>query len=159
MSDNTYIYTDGAVSKRDCTFVGSNGFIVVKNKEIIYEYSQFNNDTTINREELKAIIASVKFINSKKIKNAIIKSDSSYCIDGINKNLKAWIKRNWKLYSGKEVKNLDIWKEFKKILGKCTDEIRFVHVSAHLKNTGEKDDTYFNNYIDRLVVKKKNENL
>ena len=79
--------------------------------------------------ELMAIIEAIKYIKLlEKIDNNTsinIYSDSKYVIDSINKN---WL-NNWILKNFKNVKNVDLWKEFINI--KHNLNINFIWVEGH----------------------------
>ena len=61
--------------------------------------------TTNNRMELRGVIEGLKFL--KEPCDITVVSDSSYVINAINSWLKGWIKRDFK-----NVKNIDLWKEY-----------------------------------------------
>ena len=61
--------------------------------------------TTNNRMELKAVIEALKAL--KEPCEIELFSDSTYVLNGIDKWLDDWIKRDFK-----NVKNVDLWKEF-----------------------------------------------
>jgi ribonuclease HI len=65
-------------------------------------------DTTNNRMELKAVIEGLKAI--KEPCEVIITSDSNYVIKAINEWLDGWIKKDFK-----NVKNIDLWREYIKV--------------------------------------------
>ncbi len=61
--------------------------------------------TTNNRMELRGVIEGLKFL--KEPCDITVVSDSSYVINAINSWLNGWIKRDFK-----NVKNIDLWKEY-----------------------------------------------
>ena len=79
--------------------------------------------------ELMAIIESIKFIknleNINKETNIIIYSDSKYVVDSINKR---WL-NNWILKDFKNVKNVDLWKEYLAVNNNLN--IDFIWVEGH----------------------------
>lgn len=81
-------------------------------------------------------------------------SDSQYLVKGVNEHMEGWLKRGWKLYSGKPVKNMDIWKAIKHILDlpkkKGLDiEYNFMWTKGHVALDGnESYATKYNNECD-----------
>ena len=61
--------------------------------------------TTNNKMELKAVIEGIKAL--KEPCEIFIFSDSTYVVNAINKWLVSWIKKNFK-----NVKNIELWKEY-----------------------------------------------
>ena len=108
--NNVKIYTDGACSGNPGK--GAFSYVILINDIEIKNYCNGFIKTTNNRMELMAIIESIKFIknleNINKETNIIIYSDSKYVVDSINKR---WL-NNWILKDFKNVKNVDLWKEY-----------------------------------------------
>ena len=107
-------YTDGACSGNP----GSGGFGVVEigNKDskdyIVSHYSQTCENTTNNREELKAILNVAEFIAdyALTLEEVIIYSDSTYAVNLINTWMYTWAKNGWITSKKKPVENLDLVK-------------------------------------------------
>ncbi|AFZ83202.1 ribonuclease HI [Candidatus Kinetoplastibacterium blastocrithidii TCC012E] len=99
------------------------------------------NNTTNNRMELLAIIEGLKKVNKDFI-NIDIYTDSKYVVNGMTKWINNWIKNNWHTASGKDVKNIDLWK----ILCNQVIEsnVKWYWVEGHSNNEG-------NNIADRLA--------
>ncbi len=145
MNNILEIYTDGSSLGNP----GKGGWAAIfLGKKNIKEIAGQVKDVTNNQMELLAVIKSFEYLNNKNIENykIIIKSDSKYFIDGIEKWILNWQKNNWKTAAKKEVKNKDLWKKIlfleKKI--KIKNEIFFEHIFAH---TGEK----YNERVDDLA--------
>lgn len=135
----TYIYTDGAFSRKRNS--GGWGIAEVKNNNLLYYSSNKVNNTSNNRMELMAVIRALHHCLKQHINNCIILSDSQYVIgcgtQGWNKN-----------------KNFDLWEIFDKLLKKVKDRnynIEFRHVKGHQDITSE--EAKWNNYVDDLAVK------
>jgi ribonuclease HI len=64
-------------------------------------------DTTNNRMELMAAIASLEALNSAC--EVVLHTDSQYVKKGIGEWLPNWIRRGWKTAGGDPVKNRDLW--------------------------------------------------
>lgn len=84
-------------------------------------------------------------------------SDSQYLIKGINEYMPDWIKRGWKTYAKKPVKNLEIWKAIKKILDYPEEagldiDFNFLWTKGHVKLDGnESISTKYNNECDERL--------
>ena len=84
-------------------------------------------------------------------------SDSQYLIKGINEYMPDWIKRGWKSYVNKPVKNLEIWKAIKKILDYPEEagldiDFNFLWTKGHVKLDGnESISTKYNNECDERL--------
>jgi ribonuclease HI len=100
------IYTDGACSGNPGP--GGWGAVLVYG-EHEKELSGGEKDTTNNRMELMAAIAS---LNALKARCRIdLYTDSTYVMKGITEWMPAWKARGWKTADKKPVKNDDLWKQ------------------------------------------------
>ena len=85
-------------------------------------------NTTNNRMELKAVIEALKAL--KEPCEIDLFADSTYVLKGINEWLEGWIKKNFK-----NVKNVDLWKEFIDVSKKHKININWVKGhSGHREN-------------------------
>ena len=108
-------YTDGACKGNP----GPGGFGVVnlQENEILYHYAEYCEETTNNREEMKAILHVFKLIDESKVKDTVlIYSDSAYCVNMINDWIWKWANNNWKNSKKVTVENLDLVLELYKYL-------------------------------------------
>jgi ribonuclease HI len=113
------IYTDGACSKNGQK-INTGGFGVVvldKNENIIYNYSKLSNNTTNNREELKAILyAMLKHgcrdnileDRGKSFTPPIVYSDSAYAVNTLTNWMFGWARNGWLKSDNKQPENLDL---------------------------------------------------
>ena len=79
---------------------------------------------TSNRAELRAVLAALNWfrqehsdLNSwkhKEFAKLVIATDSTYVVDGATKWAKTWESNGWKLSSGEETENQDLWEELLK---------------------------------------------
>jgi ribonuclease HI len=79
---------------------------------------------TSNRAELRAVLAALNWfrqehsdLNSwkpKEFAKLVIATDSTYVVDGATKWAKTWESNGWKLSSGEEAENRDLWEELLK---------------------------------------------
>ena len=101
------IYTDGACSGNP----GPGGWGAIlsfgqKSKEI----SGYEEDTTNNRMELKAVVEALKIL--KEPCEVTIYSDSAYVVNAFTKGwVESWKSNGWKSTSKNKIKNIDLWKE------------------------------------------------
>lgn len=103
------IYTDGACSGNPGK--GGYGVAIQKDGKIIHSHSFFCEETTNNREELKAIIYAMEWAkNYCKNEDVIIFSDSAYCVNICRDWIYSWAKNNWMNSKKEQVKNLDLIK-------------------------------------------------
>ena len=138
------IYTDGAC--RGNPGPGGWGVLLIYEgiKKTLYGGAQ---DTTNNRMEMQAVIEALKALKSDC--EVSLYTDSKYVMDGINKWLPGWKKRDWQTSNKKPVKNKDLWE----ILDIATQsyKIEWHWVKGHTGNPGnEKDDSLANRGIDEL---------
>ncbi|MCH2223748.1 MAG: ribonuclease HI [Crocinitomicaceae bacterium] len=115
------IYTDGSAKGNP----GPGGYGVVmrfKNQE--KEFSQGYRMTTNNRMELLAVIVALESLKTDKYPVHVY-SDSKYVIDSITKR---WV-FNWEKKGFKGKKNVDLWRRYLKIHGRCN--VTFHWVKGH----------------------------
>jgi ribonuclease HI len=109
------IYVDGS-----CTGNGKNensgGFGVVEINEqgkVVFAYAEHCENTTNNREELKAILyATKKYGTNNNFLVNTIYSDSNYCVQALNNWMFNWFHNNWLKSDRKPPENLDLIKEY-----------------------------------------------
>ena len=130
------IYTDGSCIGNP----GKGGWaaIIINNgkKKII---SGSENYTTNNRME---IIAVIKALNTIKLKQATLITDSQYVKNGIEVWIHKWKDNGWMTAGKKPVKNKDLWTKLDKI--QKTKKIKWEWVKGHSSDK-------FNNEVDRIA--------
>ena len=99
-------WTDGACKGNPGP--GVYGVVELQDNKILYEYSEYCDNTTNNREELKAILHVFELAAADKSNTYIIYSDSSYAVNIINDWIFTWVKNNWINSKGNQVENLDL---------------------------------------------------
>ncbi len=126
------VYTDG--SSLGNPGRGGWGAIFLGQKNVV-ELGEKHNDVTNNQMELLAVAKAFEFLAEKNIKDylILIKSDSKYFIDGIEKWIIDWQNNNWKTANKKPVKNQNLWKQILefKIFLETDNKLIFEHVKAH----------------------------
>ena len=104
------IYTDGSCSKNPGP--GGFGVVVLDDAEnILITHSERSENTTNNREELKAILwAFLKYgiPAAAGIEPPVVYSDSAYCVNTFNTWMFSWAKNNWIKSDKKRPENLDL---------------------------------------------------
>ena len=103
----------------------------IESKSIAYHYSEQCENTTNNREEMKAILHVFKIAANDPDNQYIIYSDSAYCVNMINDWIWNWSKNNWKNSKKKEVENLDLVLELYKYINKEFFNCQVVKVKGH----------------------------
>jgi len=119
------IFTDGSSLGNP----GAGGWCAIlryKNHEKILKGGEKH--TTNNRMELRAVIEALKSL--KEPCEIELFSDSTYVLKGINEWLDGWIKKNFK-----NVKNVDLWKEFIEVKNSHNIHINWIKGhSGHREN-------------------------
>lgn len=108
-------YTDGSCLKNGSSF-NEGGFGVVEvneNDTLISAYSKRNQNTTNNREELRAILYVMLTAGSRSPECApIVYSDSAYCVNTFNDWMFRWANNLWTKSDGKVPENLELIKAY-----------------------------------------------
>ena len=112
------IYVDGSCNGNGKA-VNSGGFGVVvldNNENIIYTYSERCENTTNNREELKAIIYAMEHYGKQSLLDwneiIVVYSDSNYCVQTLNEWMFNWERNGWIKSDKKIPENLDLIKKY-----------------------------------------------
>lgn len=108
------IYTDGACSgngKQNSK--GGFGIVVYdNNKNLIDAYSHYEENTTNNIQELKAILRTMLLYGSKTSDIPLVYSDSAYCVNTFNEWIFSWQRNNWRKSNKKPPENLELIKAY-----------------------------------------------
>lgn len=110
------IYTDGSAHPNPGP--GGYGVVVYDNEnKIIDAYAHYEENTTNNIQELKAILWAminygIKETNNDFIQPNIVYSDSSYAVNTFNSWMFSWSKNNWLTASKKTPENLNLIKAY-----------------------------------------------
>lgn len=109
---NLFFHVDG--SARPNPGPGGFGIVTTLNDKVIDTYSkQSQEQTTNNREELKAILSVFLRYGTKNAKEVpIVYSDSVYCVNIFNDWMFSWANNNWIKKTGGEPENLDLIKVY-----------------------------------------------
>lgn len=109
------IYTDGACSGNGKeNSKGGFGVVVIKDDKIIDAYQEFSENTTNNREEIKAILWALKNYGYPKdeFQYPLVYSDSMYCVNTFNEWMYNWARNGWIKSDKKPPENLDLIEEY-----------------------------------------------
>ena len=153
-----YIVSDGAC--RGNPGPGGWGMILVTPEGWVTEFGGDEKESTNNRMELmgfyrglQEVFKRAKTMSSSVIVHAI--SDSKYVLDNAEKYAHYWKKNGWKLASGGEVKNQEMWEKVVKGLEefkKAGYVVEYELVKGHSGNEGnERADQLANRGIEDLL--------
>jgi ribonuclease HI len=127
------IYTDGACSGNPGP--GGYGVVAIEDGQIIAVNSQGCENTTNNREELKAIIQAFELASIFQ-KEVTIYSDSAYAVNMINDWIWNWAKNDWKNSKKKEVENIDLVKIIYNYITKENYNCQVIKIKGHAGEVG-----------------------
>ena len=126
LQTTVHLFTDGACSGNP----GPGGWGCIlrhlptgKEKELSGSEPQ----TTNNRMELMAVIQGLRQLNRPC--GVLVVSDSQYVLNGLEKWMKGWKSKGWRLSDGKPVKNQDLWMELDEL--KTRHSLTFQYVHGH----------------------------
>lgn len=138
MKKKVTIYTDGACSGNP----GPGGWgAILLYKEQTKELSGFEQETTNNRMELKAVIEAVRALKAPC--EISVHTDSAYVCNAFRQGwLDNWSRNGWKTASKKPVENQDLWRALLDALQE--HDYAFIKVKGHSDNS-------FNNRCDELA--------
>ena len=104
------IYTDGACSGNGTDKSKGGYAVVICNDygQILHTYRHFEEYTTNNRQELKAILFSLIYYGKKEYNCPIVYSDSAYCVNTLNEWMWGWQKKGWLKSNNRPPENLDL---------------------------------------------------
>ena len=109
------IYTDGACQGNGSQHSrGGFGVVVLDNDEnLLYYYNKLCENTTNNKEELKAILYAMLNYGTKDYNNIpIVYSDSNYCVQTLTNWMFGWANRGWLKSDNKTPENLELIQAF-----------------------------------------------
>ena len=162
------IFCDGGNRLKSTNNSAFSSVVLTESVEVINEdlsITKAFNGATNNQMELLGFLSTIIniFKNIGEINEdrspltITVVSDSQYLIKGINEYMPDWIKRGWKTYAKKPVKNLEIWKAIKKILDYPEEagldiDFNFLWTKGHVKLDGnESISTKYNNECDERL--------
>ena len=132
------VFTDGSCDGNPGP--GGWGFVHVEDDRIIDERHGFDDATTNNRMELKALIEGLRMLPEDA--DVTVYSDSQLCVKTINEWAPGWEARGWRRKSG-PIANLELVKTLYDLAG-ARRSVRLVWIRAH-------DGSRWNEYADALA--------
>ena len=153
------VFTDGSTvnnGKKNA----SGGIGVFFNQEGFQNISEkYNSPNATNQKcELLAIVKGLQIIKSKfgrhsKKVNVLIHTDSEYCIKCMTSYISNWIRNNWKLRNGNNVKN----KNLLELLLNLTHEfnnISYNHIRSHKQEPSNKESLEYKLWYGNMMADK-----
>lgn len=120
------IYTDGACSGNP----GPGGWgAVMLSGSHRKELSGYEDETTNQRMELKAVIEALK---SLKVSgwSITVHTDSAYVVNAFQQHwIEGWLKNGWKNSRKEPVSNQDLWRELLELMDR--NQVKFTKVKGH----------------------------
>lgn len=106
------LFTDGACTQNPGT--GGYGLILLTPDNEVFEFGGREENTTNNRMELWAVLRGFQEVYrlaevAQRGRELRIVSDSKYVLEGLERHLARWSRQGWKLSTGDDVKNRDLW--------------------------------------------------
>lgn len=120
------IYTDGACSGNP----GPGGWgAVMLSGSHRKELSGYEDETTNQRMELKAIIEALKALKVSGW-SIIVHTDSAYVVNAFQQHwIEGWLKNGWKNSRKEPVANQDLWRELLNLMD--NNQVQFAKVKGH----------------------------
>ena len=140
-NDIYIVYTDGGCSSNPG---GRGGYAAVIIKDMMPVYiTGYEDKTTNQRMELKAVIAGLKLI--ERPSTIKVYSDSAYVVNCFkSKWYESWEKNGWKNSKKEEVANIQLWKILLSLV-RFHKSVEFFKVKGH-------DTDIINNKCDQLAT-------
>ena len=142
-------YTDGScIGNGKANATGGYGVVGVDETtdKVAFVRAKRSNDTTNNREELKAILY-VMLNYGEKCDDwgqpPIVYSDSAYCVNTFNEWMFSWARKGWIKSDKKPALNPDLWEILLDLTMKHT--LHYHWVKGHAENP-------YNNRCDEMAV-------
>lgn len=132
MSSVKSVYTDGACSGNPGP--GGWGVVVYFEDGTCHELGGAVADTTNNRMELQAAIASLDYLQKLPLQERVpLYTDSEYVKKGITQWVSGWKRKGWKTAKGNPVLNQDLWQALDQ---RNADWVEWRYVKGHSGDVG-----------------------
>ena len=140
-----YIITDGACSGNP----GPGGWgVIIKYGDHSKEFFDGDLNTTNNKMELTAAIKGFEKLNEPC--DVIVKTDSTYVINGITQWIHNWKKKGWINSAKKPVANKDLWEKLEKLIS--SHQVKWEWVKGHIGDIeNERADELARNGIIKIL--------
>ncbi len=131
------LFTDGA--SKGNPGKGGWGALVAGNGKVV-ELGGADAHTTNNRMELMAALRGLQHAKQLPAGPRVVRTDSSYVINGITKWVHGWQKNGWKTQDKKDVLNKDLWSDL--VEAAHGQQVAWEYVGGHVGIAGnERVDT------------------
>ena len=122
--DKVTFITDGACSGNP----GPGGWcVIIKKDDKVNEFFGGDLETTNNKMELTAVIKGFENLNNAS--EVLVKTDSTYVINGITKWLPNWRAKGWINSAKKPVANKDLWEQLEYLIS--NHKVDWLWVKGH----------------------------
>ena len=122
--DKVSFITDGACSGNP----GPGGWcVIIKKDDKVKEFFGGDLETTNNKMELTAVIKGFENLNNAS--EVLVKTDSTYVINGITKWLPNWKAKGWINSAKKPVANKDLWEQLESLIS--NHKVDWLWVKGH----------------------------
>ena len=122
--DKVTFITDGACSGNP----GPGGWcVIIKKDDKVNEFFGGDLETTNNKMELTAVIKGFENLNNAS--EVLVKTDSTYVINGITKWLPNWRAKGWINSAKKPVANKDLWQQLDSLIS--NHKVDWLWVKGH----------------------------
>ena len=122
--DKVTFITDGACSGNP----GPGGWcVIIKKDDKVNEFFGGDLETTNNKMELTAVIKGFENLNDAS--EVLVKTDSTYVINGITKWLPNWKAKGWINSAKKPVANKDLWEQLESLIS--NHKVDWLWVKGH----------------------------
>ncbi|XP_062551940.1 ribonuclease H1 [Armigeres subalbatus] len=126
-----HVYTDGSCEGNGTAAACAGLGVYFGEGHALNTSQPVSGRATNNCGEIQAASLAIRLAKKHGIKRLIINTDSKFLIDSITKWMPNWKRNQWKLSTGKPVKNqVDFMELDKELAGKAID-IKWNHVDAH----------------------------
>ena len=141
-AEKIVIFTDGSSLGNPGS--GGWGAVVVFPDGGVTELGGADKNTTNNKMELLATIEALNFSKEEKA-SVLLRTDSSYVINGITKWVRGWQANGWMTQARKPVLNKELWEKL--IIETKKRKIEWKHVEGHAGIAGnERTDAIANSF-------------
>jgi len=136
------IYTDGSAAPNPGP--GGAAAVAIDEDKIIWVWYDYEDYTTNNRMEMKALIKALEWARSENLFAVPVYSDSAYVVNLYTDWMFKWARADWTRSKGARVENLDLVKELYDLSFLCSCDV--IKVKGH-------DGVFGNELCDALATK------
>ncbi|XP_055639956.1 ribonuclease H1 isoform X2 [Toxorhynchites rutilus septentrionalis] len=126
-----HVYTDGSCEGNGTAAACAGLGVYFAEGHALNTSKPVSGRATNNCGEVQAASLAIRLAKENGIKRLIINTDSKFLIDSVTKWIPGWKRNQWKLSSGKPVKNQIDFEELDRELAGSAIEVKWNHVDAH----------------------------